>query len=53
MSLPFEEVMILEGFAHIGRICRACKGAYFEQVSNDKAEKSGIVDSRGSEIIIQ
>lgn len=46
-----EQVIILESFPHVGRICKACKGVYYEQLSDVKMEASGVLDPEGRVIL--
>lgn len=47
-----EETMILNGYPHVGRICKFCKCAYFELLSSEKMVPSGLVSTDGKQIII-
>ena len=38
-----EEPVLLNGFLHVGRICQACRVAYFEQTSSQKMEPSRLI----------
>lgn len=46
-----EEVVVLGGYPHVGRVCRRCRGVYYEQVGNRKMVKTGVLDVDGKEVI--
>ena len=44
---------ILGGKPHLGRVCKACKCSYFEQISDVHVHESPIVDQGGKRILTE
>lgn len=46
------EVVLINGYPHVGYICQFCKCPYFAQVSDEKYEPSRVVDVKGKPILV-
>jgi hypothetical protein len=45
------DVYILDGYPHVGAICKKCKCTYMVQVSDAKMEVSTLVDAKGGKVV--
>lgn len=44
------EPILLDGYPHVGRVCRKCRVAYFEQVGNIQVTESSLLGVTGKPI---